>query len=211
MKNSFPVVMLIAILIAFMILFSKIQNNSIDQQVSKLNQEIEELAENNSEEPELNNNENETIEIIPDSIPNWVFDLGFKKPKNLSFVKNKSKQTIKNPESDSYDSIELYYSGSPEEIEKAMDTIQKSLIIKLKRIEQKEKDENLIGYTNFNESNNQPNFLITIYANKDQESLLINFTNAKQMKKSIKPNLEIAPSIEQEQSVEEIDLHINDN
>lgn len=219
MKNSLPLVIVISTLIAIMILFSKIQNNDIDQKIIQLNQEVEEIAQqessDNQEEKQEEATEEANLNTDFQSIPDWVYDLGFEEPQNLSFVKDKSKQTFSDSDSDleenKYDSVELFYSGNTEEIEKALTQIKEKLKVKVNRIEQKKEDSNLIGYTNFQDSNQQPNFLVTLYANLDEQILLVNLTNAKQMKTSVQPNLQIEPTIVESDSIEEINLQLNNN
>lgn len=215
MKNSLPLVIVISTLIAIMILFSKIQNNDIDQKIIQLNQEVEEIAQQESSDAEEEKQEEATKEanlnVDFQSIPDWVYALGFEEPESLSFVKNKSKQTFSDSEENRYDSVELFYSGSKEEIEKALTQIKEKLKVKVNRIEQKKEDSNLIGYTNFQDSNQQPNFLVTLYANLDEQILLVNLTNAKQMKTSVQPNLQIEPTIVEDDSIEEINLQLNNN
>lgn len=215
MKNSLPLVIVISTLIAIMILFSKIQNNDIDQKIIQLNQEVEEITQQESSDNQEEKQEEATQEANLNtdfqSIPDWVYDLGFEEPQNLSFVEDKSKQTFSDSEENKYDSVELFYSGNTEEIKKALTEIKEKLKVKVNRIEQKKEDSNLIGYTNFQDSNQQPNFLVTLYANLDEQILLVNLTNAKQMKTSVQPNLQIEPTIVEDDSIEEINLQLNNN
>ena len=218
MQKPLPFVILISIIIVIILFLPKIQSKNLDKQVDQLIKESNQL-EQNLDLTDQNQLLVDFKNTAPSEIPEWVSVLGFEEPTNLTYLEEKSKQTFFDLINQSYDSVELVYSGQFEEIKIGIDEIIKNLKIKLIPIKGQNKisDPKIMGYTNFDEKKPNQEYLITIYANGKTDILTINFTNAKQMKQVIQPTLETNQVINEnidensQDLLEQRDLQQNNN